>query len=324
MAQADGYIIIDTEINADGMKAGSREVEAAVRRMANSVEDMGSKARTALNKQADSFSKLNQEYAEQERKVSDLKKKVAEYGEQKIPTEEYREIQTQIDRATQKLGSLESAQERFLSTGGKKNSSSFKKMQYDIEELENEIKYAKAELADLEASGGAFTLGSKTQEAVSMMQRLELEEQKLANMNNRLHTSYDAINNSVEGYKNKLAEEARKLSEVKAKEEEAAQEAARLRSIADNAEIGEQSIVDLNRELEELKLRQADLSAAGIGHGYEEYDNNARRIAHINDELKKYKATLNGVSNAEQKTAEASDKVANASEKTAKIGRAHV
>lgn len=47
MAQADGYIIIDTEINADGMKAGSREVEAAVRRMANSVEDMGSKARTA-------------------------------------------------------------------------------------------------------------------------------------------------------------------------------------------------------------------------------------------------------------------------------------
>ena len=26
MAQADGYIIIDTEINADGMKAGSKEV----------------------------------------------------------------------------------------------------------------------------------------------------------------------------------------------------------------------------------------------------------------------------------------------------------
>lgn len=318
MAQADGYIIIDTEINADGMKAGSREVEAAVRRMANSVEDMGSKARTALNKQADSFSKLNQEYAAQEQKVSNLKKKIAEYGEQKIPTEEYREIQAQIDRATQKLSSLESAQERFLATGGRKNSSSFKKMQYDIEELENEIKYARAELAELESTGGAFTLGSKTQEAASMMQRLESEEQKLVNMNNRLHTSYDAINNSVEGYKNKLAEEARKLSEVKAKEEAAAQEAARLRSIADNAEIGEQSIVDLNRELEELKLRQADLSAAGIGHGYEEYDNNARRIAYINDELKKYKATLNGVSNAEQKTAEASNKVTNASEKTAR------
>lgn len=41
MAQADGYIIIDTEINADGMKAGSREVEAAVRRMATFLHQNG-------------------------------------------------------------------------------------------------------------------------------------------------------------------------------------------------------------------------------------------------------------------------------------------
>ena len=175
MAQADGYIIIDTEINADGMKAGSKEVEAAVRRMANSVNDMGNKAQTALNKQADAFAKLNNEYAAQERKVSELKKKVAEYGEQKVPTDEYREIQTQISQATQKLNSLKAAQDKFLSTGGRKNSSSFKKMQYDIEELENEIKYAKAELAELEASGGAFTLGSKTQEAAASMRTLQAE-----------------------------------------------------------------------------------------------------------------------------------------------------
>ena len=204
MAQADGYIIIDTEINADGMKAGSREVEAAVRRMANSVEDMGSKARTALNKQADVFAKLNNEYAAQEQKVSELKKKIAEYGEQKVPTDEYREIQTQISQATQKLNSLKAAQDKFLSTGGKQSSSSFKKMQYDIEELENEIKYAKAELAELEASGGAFTLGSKTQEAAASMRTLQAEERKLADMNNRLHTSYNSVKGSVDEYKQKL------------------------------------------------------------------------------------------------------------------------
>ena len=146
MAQADGYIIIDTEINADGMKAGSKEVEAAVRRMANSVNDMGNKAKTALNKQADAFAKLNNEYAAQEQKVSELKKKIAEYGEQKVPTDEYREIKAQIAQATQKLGSLQEAKKRFLSTGGKKNSSPFKKMQYDIEELEKEIKSAELEL----------------------------------------------------------------------------------------------------------------------------------------------------------------------------------
>ena len=68
MAQADGYIIIDTEINADGMKAGSKEVEAAVRRMANSVDDMGNKAKTALNKQADAFAKLNMNMLHRSRK----------------------------------------------------------------------------------------------------------------------------------------------------------------------------------------------------------------------------------------------------------------
>lgn len=237
MAQADGYIIIDTEINADGMKAGSREVEAAVRRMANSVEDMGSKARTALNKQADSFSKLNQEYAEQERKVSDLKKKLAEYGEQKIPTEEYREIQTQIDRATQKLSSLESAQERFLSTGGKKNSSSFKKMQYDIEELENEIKYAKAELADLEASGGAFTLGSKTQEAAASMRTLQAEERKLADMNNRLHTSYNSVKGSVDEYKQKLMSAAPAQRKLASESERASKSIAKTGKAANGAKL---------------------------------------------------------------------------------------
>lgn len=237
MAQADGYIIIDTEINADGMKAGSREVEAAVRRMANSVEDMGSKARTALNKQADSFSKLNQEYAEQERKVSDLKKKVAEYGEQKIPTEEYREIQTRIDRATQKLSSLESAQERFLSTGGKKNSSSFKKIQYDIEELENEIKYAKAELADLEASGGAFTLGSKTQEAAASMRTLQAEERKLADMNNRLHTSYNSVKGSVDEYKQKLMSAAPAQRKLASESERASKSIAKTGKVANGAKL---------------------------------------------------------------------------------------
>lgn len=237
MAQADGYIIIDTEINADGMKAGSKEVEAAVRRIANSVNDMGNKAKTALNKQADAFAKLNNEYAAQEQKVSELKKKIAEYGEQKVPTDEYREIQTQISQATQKLNSLKAAQDKFLSTGGKQGSSSFKKMQYDIEELENEIKYAKAELADLEASGGAFTLGSKTQEAASSMRTLQAEERKLADMNNRLHTSYNSVKGSIDDYKQKLMSAAPAQQKLASASEKASRSIAKTGKAANGAKL---------------------------------------------------------------------------------------
>ena len=238
MAQADGYIIIDTEINADGMKAGSKEVEAAVRRMANSVDDMGNKAKTALNKQADAFAKLNNEYAAQEQKVSELKKKIAEYGEQKVPTDEYREIQTQISQATQKLNSLKAAQDKFLSTGGKQSSSSFKRMQYDIEELENEIKYAKAELADLEASGGAFTLDSKTQEAAASMRTLQAEERKLADMNNRLHTSYNSVKGSIDDYKQKLMSAAPAQQKMANASEKASKSITKTGKAANSARFG--------------------------------------------------------------------------------------
>lgn len=204
MPQADGTILIDTEINADGMKAGSKEVEAAVRRMANSVNDLGTKARTALNKQVDSFSKLNKEYAAQAQKVDELKKKVAEYGAQKIPTAEYQEIQAQIDQATKRMNQLIAAQERYLNIGGKASGSSYKKMQYDIDELANTIKYAEGELKDLEASGKAFTFGNQTKQAAADLEKLAAAERKLADMNNRLGTSYSSIKGQVNDYNNSL------------------------------------------------------------------------------------------------------------------------
>lgn len=203
MAQTDGSIIIDTEINSDGMSAGSREIESSLRKMANELNGVSAKTKASIEKQIDSFSKLSREYARQSEKVEELKRKVAEYGNQKIPTEEYREIQAQIDQATAKMNRLTEAQERFLANGGKKNSNTYKKQQYDIDELANTIKYAEGELKDLEASGTAFRTGTGTKEAKSDMEKLAAAEDKLANINDRLNTSYKSIKGTVDEYKAK-------------------------------------------------------------------------------------------------------------------------
>lgn len=203
MAQADGSIIIDTEINSDGMSAGGREIESSLRKMANELNGVSAKTKASIEKQIDSFSKLSREYARQSEKVEELKRKVAEYGNQKIPTEEYREIQAQIDQATAKMNRLTEAQERFLANGGKKNSNTYKKQQYDIDELANTIKYAEGELKDLEASGTAFRTGTGTKEAKSDMEKLAAAEDKLANINDRLNTSYKSIKGTVDEYKSK-------------------------------------------------------------------------------------------------------------------------
>ena len=104
--QADGSIIIDTAIDADGLKAGSKEFEAAVRKMAGSVHGLNQSTKTALNKQLAALLKQNEAYTAQAKKVDDLKQKVEEYGSQKIPTQEYREIQVQIEQAEKRLNNL--------------------------------------------------------------------------------------------------------------------------------------------------------------------------------------------------------------------------
>lgn len=202
--KADGTIIIDTAIQDDGMKAGSKEVEAAVRRMATSVNDLGRKSQIALQKQAASFAKLNQAYADQERKVKDLEKEVEDYGNKRLPTQEYIEIQKQISEAEKRLSRLREQQEKFLNAGGRENSSTYKRLQYDIGELVNTIKYAKGELRELESTGGAYTLGKDSQKYAALSDKYAAEAQKLSQMNDTLGASYARVKSEFIDYQNRL------------------------------------------------------------------------------------------------------------------------
>lgn len=203
MAQADGSIIIDTEINSDGMSAGSREIESSLRKMANELNGVSAKTKASIEKQIDSFSKLSREYARQSEKVEELKRKVAEYGNQKIPTEEYKTLQEKIETTTEKMNELIKAQEWFKSNGGDVNSNIYRDQQRYVDELENSIKNAKDKLIDLEKSGKAFKSVENMELPKSDMEKLAVAEDKLANINDRLNTSYKSIKGTVDEYKSK-------------------------------------------------------------------------------------------------------------------------
>lgn len=203
MAQADGSIIIDTEINSDGMSAGSREIESSLRKMANELNGVSAKTKASIEKQIDSFSKLSREYARQSEKVEELKRKVAEYGNQKIPTEEYKTLQEKIETTTEKMNELIKAQEWFKSNGGDVNSNIFRDQQRYVDELENSIKNTKEKLADLEKSGKAFKSIENAELPKADMEKLAVAEDKLANINDRLNTSYKSIKGTVDEYKSK-------------------------------------------------------------------------------------------------------------------------
>lgn len=183
-------------------------------------------------------------------------------------------------------------------------------MQYDIEELTKTIEYAKDELKDLEENGKVFQNPVDMKEYQTTAQKLSVEEQRLDDMNNRLNTSFASA-------ESRIGEMNDKLEETKAKEVQAAEEAKRLEAIAESAEISDEEIVALNEELQELSRRQSELKAAGLGFGYEEFDENAQRISEINAELKEYQRWL---TEDEEETDRFSDSIARLSEKLKQSG----
>lgn len=193
MAQYDGEIVLNTKINSEGFKAGSKELEAAVRAVANSVDGLGEKTKNSINKSVTAFAKQNNTYAEQKRKVDELKSKIAELSNQKVATSEWKEIQAQIDSAKQRINTLIDQQDRFLTGGGSTSARVFQSRQSEIEQLKETINEAEKEQNALLSSGKAY----KPVDTSQLEQQLSVAE-------NKLRLSAEGIQNSVNGITSRI------------------------------------------------------------------------------------------------------------------------
>lgn len=120
------------------------------------------------------------------READKLSKTLKELASQKIPTEEYKAVQMQIEKDTASLDKLLSRMDKFLETGGSSKSTTFKRMQYDVEELTNSIKYAKGELAAMESSGTAFIDPTTTEEYSKVSEKLLDVQSKQEALNQKI------------------------------------------------------------------------------------------------------------------------------------------
>lgn len=207
MAERDGTIVIDTQIDTKGVDAGSEKTEASLRRMAQKVNDIGATAKAALNKQIDAFARLNSQYDSQSEKIDALKRKIAGYSD------EYGEMQAKIDETVKKLNDLEMMQgvikdavKDSAKRGTTFDTTQYKWVQEDIEKLTKEIEVAEREQDKLFATGNPFELGSKARAAKEDLEKLSQEEGKLADMHNKLQTAYDGVNDKINEYSQKADE----------------------------------------------------------------------------------------------------------------------
>lgn len=148
------------------------------------------------------------------READKLSKTLKELASQKIPTEEYKAVQMQIEKDTASLDKLLARMDKFLETGGSSKSTTFKRMQYDVEELTNSIKYAKGELAAMESSGTAFIDPTTTEEYSKVSEKLLDVQNKQEVLNQKMRETVANEKSIGSGAKNieKVGKSAKKSS----------------------------------------------------------------------------------------------------------------
>lgn len=174
---------------------------------------------------------------------------------------------------------------------------------FDAVELDAEkakLQEIKDRLADIRAMSRDKALSLERREdakALIPSVREELKDQQTRVKG--LQSAWNQTEDAVDRYTAQLAAAEPELEAQKgdagALQQQIHQAEQARRAELESAEVANQRIVELNRELVRLKERQAQLSQAGLGLGHQEYDEVTRSIAAASAELKKYQAQLRGV-----------------------------
>lgn len=133
-------------------------------------------------------------------KAESLRADMKKLEETKIPTEDYKEISVQIEKAEQKFNRLLEKQEQ-MQREGKDNGTAWQRLNDQMDEIGNEIRYAKGELQDLVDTGKAFTLGSGTDAYVNMANQLKYTENNLSTLAQQHEVLETQQKNISTGYK---------------------------------------------------------------------------------------------------------------------------
>lgn len=196
-------------------------------------------------------------------KIASLRSKMDALKDVKLPTQEYQEISTQIAKAEEKFNKLLEKQEQ-MQREGKDSGVQWQRLQDEIEQVGNTIRYAQGELKDLTDTGKAFTLGANTEEYAQMTAQIEQLTDKMQSDQQR----------------------AAEIQSTLTAEEE------RLANIKANATRADEQIIGLLERKKQLTQEIADMERAGVGYGYQEYDSKVQELASIEQQVKSNKISL--------------------------------
>ena len=200
-------------------------------------------------------------------KITLLRSKMDALKDVRIPTQEYKEIQAQIEKTKNKIKNVEEQQEKFLATGGDKFSMVFLRMQYDLDRLRSSLPEFESGLQQLVDTGNAFTLGKDTEQYAQMSRDME-----------RLNARMSSDTQRQTGLQSALAAEEQRIADIKT-----------------NASASSKRVIKMLERRKQLTEKLKDMDKAGVGYGYKDYEDMQEELSKIDKKLDKYKSSLNKI-----------------------------
>lgn len=179
---ADGSIIVDTEIDAQGFKAGSSELKGAIKSLNTKIQSLGPTFQKALSGNSSAIATFEAKASALESTISEIEAKMESLGSKRVPTDDYQWLTTEIQKANNELSKLYDKQAKMEAAGVKQNSRSWQALQYDIDLAKRKIAEYEAEQASMRANGTAFQMGSATAEYAQLECSLASAKNRLAEM----------------------------------------------------------------------------------------------------------------------------------------------
>lgn len=191
--QADGSIVVDTELQTEGFDKGSREMQRAIGSLQTKVNNLAPTMKKAMRGSASALESFDGKVGPMRETISALEEKLEQLGKARLPTEDYQWLQTEIAKAEKELDKLLNKEAMYEDMDVNKSSQKWKTLQYNIEQTKRKLEEYKADAAQMENDGSAYTSGADSAEYEQLSESLDSVKSKLDSMVQRVERGTSAL-----------------------------------------------------------------------------------------------------------------------------------
>lgn len=191
--QADGSIVVDTELQTEGFDKGSREMQRAIGSLQTKVNNLAPTMKKAMRGSASALESFDGKVGPMRETISALEEKLEQLGKARLPTEDYQWLQTEIAKAEKELDKLLNKEAMYEDMDVNKSSQKWKTLQYNIEQTKRKLEEYKADAAQMENDGSAYTSGADSAEYKQLSESLDSVKSKLESMVQRVERGTSAL-----------------------------------------------------------------------------------------------------------------------------------